>query len=95
MALRITCPGCKTALKFDDDMRGQKVRCTECDKRLTIPAATANGKAHKEEEEDAVQEGRKLRVASAGAKNRQEEEGDEPEEDDRPKKKKKKKKKGS
>ena len=38
MAIRITCPGCKTTLTLDDEKRGQKVRCDNCDKALNIPA---------------------------------------------------------
>jgi predicted Zn finger-like uncharacterized protein len=87
MALRITCPGCKTAMKLDDDMRGRKVRCEKCDKTLNVPGA--NGKKHKDDE--AVQEGRKLKNAAAKAE--EEELQDEEQEEERPAKKKKKKKK--
>jgi predicted Zn finger-like uncharacterized protein len=88
MALRITCPGCKTALKLDDEMRGRKVRCTNCDKLLNIPGV--NGK--KSNDEDAVQEGRKLKAAAAKAREEEDEDENE-EEEERPAKKKKKKKK--
>ena len=58
MALRITCPACKTSLKLDDDARGTKIQCSECDKTLNIPAANgikakpAPAPADDEEEEE-------------------------------------------
>jgi len=39
MAIRITCPGCETALKLGDDKRGKKIRCPECEKVISIPSA--------------------------------------------------------
>jgi len=87
MAFRITCPGCKTAMKLDDDMRGRKVRCENCDKTLNIPGS--NGK--KPKDDDAVQEGRKLKNTAAKAD--EDEPQDEEQDEERPAKKKKKKKK--
>ena len=87
MALRITCPGCKTALTFGDDKRGRKVRCSSCEKVLNIPAA--NGKKLPEDEEEGFQEGRKLKATAARA----DEEDEQEEEEEQPIKKKKKKKK--
>jgi predicted Zn finger-like uncharacterized protein len=88
MAIRITCPGCKTAMKLGDDKRGKKVRCSECDKVLNIPGM--NGKKQHDDDE-AMQEGQKLKAKAAVA-TADEEEEEEPEEE-RPAKKKKKKKK--
>src|SRR5215208_164853 len=39
MSLRITCPACKISYTVDDELRGKKIRCRECDKPLNIPAA--------------------------------------------------------
>src|ERR1019366_6249054 len=90
MAIRITCPGCKTSLTLDEKMRGKKVRCRECEKVLNIPAA--NGKPKKEAADDeAIQEERKVKAKTAAASHH-DEDGDE--EEDRPAKKKKKKKAG-
>jgi predicted Zn finger-like uncharacterized protein len=85
MAIRITCPGCKTTLTLDDDKRGQKVRCDNCDKALNIPAASGA----KREKELAVQNGQKVKVK---AKSTADPFGGD--EDDAPKKKKKKKQSG-
>ena len=92
MALRITCPGCKTAMKLDDDMRGRKVRCENCDKTLNIPGS--NGKKS-DGDERAVQEGRKLKNAASKAEDDEPENEEQEEELPAKKKKKKKKKKGS
>jgi predicted Zn finger-like uncharacterized protein len=89
MSFRITCPGCKTAMKLDDDARGTKVRCENCDKTLNIP--DASGK--KPKDDDALQEGRKLKNAASKA-DEEEPTSDEQEEQKPKKKKKKKKKKG-
>lgn len=40
MSIRITCPGCKKPMSLDEEMRGQKVRCENCDKSLFIPPAS-------------------------------------------------------
>lgn len=81
MSFRITCPGCKTAMTLDDDARGTKVRCDECDKILNIPGAST-----------AVQESRKLKNAPSKADD-DEPRDEEEQEEQKPKKKKKKKKK--
>ncbi len=80
MAIRITCPGCKTSLTLDDHARGTKIRCAECAKVLSIPAAS----------KDAIQEGRKLKARAPAASSQE----DEADENERPGKKKKKGKKG-
>jgi S1-C subfamily serine protease len=41
VALRVTCPACKTPLNVNEDQRGKKVLC-KCGKTLAIPAATAS-----------------------------------------------------
>ncbi len=41
MAIRITCPACKTSQTVGDDKRGRKVRCSECDKPISIPGASS------------------------------------------------------
>ncbi len=87
MAIRITCPDCKTALTLDEDKRGRKVRCRSCQKVLSIPAANASKR--ETETEEALQQGRKLKVKTAPAP----EEEEQLEEEDRPAKKKKKGKK--
>jgi uncharacterized Zn finger protein (UPF0148 family) len=61
MAIRITCPGCKTSLTLDDDKRGQKIRCDNCDKALNIPAASGA----KREKEMAVQNGQSVKAKPA------------------------------
>jgi predicted Zn finger-like uncharacterized protein len=38
MAIRITCPACKTNNSIDDDLRGRKIRCRECDGVIRVPA---------------------------------------------------------
>ncbi len=85
MTIRITCPGCQSALALSDAMRGKKVRCKACAKVLSIPAA---GKAKSlaeanDVEEAAIQDQPRLKASKASA----------PVEDDedRPAKKKKKK----
>jgi hypothetical protein len=79
-------------MKLDDDARGQKVRCSNCNKSLNIPAS--NGKKQtQEDDEETIQEGRKLKTAVSKA--RENESTDEDRDDDRPKKKKKKKKAGA
>ena len=87
MAIRITCPGCKTSLTLDDDKRGRKVRCDNCEKVLNIPAA--NGSKRKTQEEAAMQTERKLKGNTVPAPDEDEEQ----EEEVRPVKKKKKGKK--
>ena len=62
MAIRITCPGCKTILTLDDDKRGQKVRCDNTTRRRSIPAAMRSQSG--EEEEMAVQNGQSVTLKS-------------------------------
>lgn len=57
MALRIKCPACKAAQTFDDEKRGRKVRCTECEAVIPLPAADA----------DASQSKRKVKARAAEA----------------------------
>jgi ribosomal protein S27E len=92
MAIRITCPGCQTALTLDDKMRGKKVRCKACAKVLSIPAvAKAKALAHAGElEEETVQDEPRVKLKKASAPP----EDDSASDDDRPAKKKKKKKNG-
>src|SRR5437870_4196763 len=90
MAIRITCPGCETALTLSDDKRGKKVRCRACEKVLSIPGINGKASKHAEEEdhdEEAVQDEPRLKTKPA----RDDDEGGD--EEDRPAKKKKKKKK--
>lgn len=63
MAIRITCPGCKTSLTLDDDKRGHKVRCDNCDKALNIPAASGA----KRESAMAAQNGQSVKVKTKAA----------------------------
>jgi hypothetical protein len=88
MAIRITCPGCKTALSLSEEMRGKKVRCKHCEKVIGIPAADAP----KHQAETATQTERKVKLKTAPPS---EESHDEDEDRPAKKKKKKKKKQGS
>ena len=88
MAIRINCPACKTPNNVDDDKRGRKVRCRKCEKPFSVPEASAKKKPA---EEDAIQEGRKVKATTA----RKRDDDDEKEDgDDRPAKKKKEEAKG-
>jgi predicted Zn finger-like uncharacterized protein len=87
MAIRITCPGCKTSLTLNEDKRGRKVRCRNCENVLNVPAA--NGSKRKTEDAEVTQTDRKLKVKAAPAP----EEEEQDEEERRPAKKKKKGKK--
>jgi DNA-directed RNA polymerase subunit M/transcription elongation factor TFIIS len=80
MAIRITCPGCKSTLSLADELRGKKVRCKKCETSIKIPGAD------EEEEKTAITEKRRAAVPDI--------DDEDDEEDDRPKKKKKKKAKG-
>lgn len=92
MAIRITCPGCQSALTLSDAMRGKKVRCKACEKVLSIPAAgKAKSLAAEESEENALQDRPRLKAPKAAAPPEDNADSDD---GDRPAKKKKKKKKG-
>src|SRR5438128_4366829 len=39
MSRRIRCPSCKAVLLFDEEDRGAKVCCPECEKWLVVPDA--------------------------------------------------------
>jgi len=39
MAIRITCPACKSSYPIDDALRGKRILCRECNKHLVVPAA--------------------------------------------------------
>lgn len=81
MAIRITCPGCKSSLTLADELRGKKVRCKKCETSIKIP--DANGAKRQREEEEADADERQP--------NSSEDDSDE-EDEERPAKKKKKKK---
>ena len=38
MSLRIRCPSCKAINRVDEEERGRRVRCEECDERISVPA---------------------------------------------------------
>src|SRR5437870_2431801 len=38
MSLRIRCPSCKAVNRVDEEERGRRVRCEECDERISVPA---------------------------------------------------------
>jgi predicted Zn finger-like uncharacterized protein len=38
MSLRIRCPSCKAINRLDEEERGRRVRCEECDERISVPA---------------------------------------------------------
>ncbi len=40
MAIRVTCPSCKSSYTVDDVLAGKKVRCRDCDKPVVIPAGS-------------------------------------------------------
>jgi ribosomal protein S27E len=90
MAIRITCPGCQTALTLDDKMRGKKVRCKACAKVLSIPAAAKAKVLAEGPEEEAVQEEPKVKLGKASVP--AEYDGDSAERSTKKKKKKKGKK---
>jgi len=90
MAIKITCPGCKSTLTLADELRGKKVRCKKCETAVKVPDAAetavkvpdANvGKRKRAAEEEVPQKSN----ASASDDDTDEDE------EDRPKKKKKKK----
>ena len=83
MTIRITCPGCKTSLTLEDEMRGRKVRCRKCEKVLNIPEASEANR----EKAAAVQNGQKIKVKAKTAPARAEEN----EEEETPRRTKKKK----
>src|SRR4051794_3490700 len=41
MAIRITCPGCKSSYAIDNSLRGQRILCRDCQRPMVIPAAPA------------------------------------------------------
>jgi predicted Zn finger-like uncharacterized protein len=85
MALRLTCPSCRTSQTIDDSKRGRKVRCEGCDKVLNIPAAP---EPKKKRDEEAIQDKPKLKVKTSPRR-------DDDDDDDQPRKKKAKKSGGS
>jgi predicted Zn finger-like uncharacterized protein len=88
MAFRIICPSCQAPNTIDDDKRGGKVRCRKCDEPISVSAVK-----EAREEEEAVQEDRKVKVKTANARKHTDDE-DERDEDERPSSKKKAAKKG-
>src|ERR1700738_2311585 len=88
MAFRIICPSCQAPNTIDDDKRGRKVRCRKCDEPISVSAAK-----EEREEEEAVQEDRKVKVRTANARKHTDDD-DERDEDDRPSRKKKAAQKG-
>ncbi|MBI1830650.1 MAG: trypsin-like peptidase domain-containing protein, partial [Planctomycetes bacterium] len=79
MAIRMVCPSCKTPNTVNDDKRGRKVRCRECEEPISVPAA-------KNREAEAVQEKRSLKIKSSKAA-RQDDDDDEDDRRPVPKKK--------
>lgn len=82
MSLRIRCPSCRALNTADDDERGRKIRCAECDRRISVPEEEDGGAAIQEnrklksrsspdigEEEDRDRPARKKRKSSAGKGN--------------------------
>lgn len=52
MGLRFRCPSCDTMNRIEEEDRGRKVRCMECDERFRVPAADPDeGDEDREEEE--------------------------------------------
>jgi S1-C subfamily serine protease len=84
MAIRINCPACNTPNTIDDAKRGRKIPCRTCDEPISVPEATGSKK--KCAKEEAVQEGRKAKVAVATSTKKNEENE---QDDGRPAKKKK------
>ena len=69
MSLRIRCPSCKAFNTVNDDKRGRKVRCQECDERISVP--------EDDDAEEAMQAGRTMRAGAARPSDRDDDEGDE------------------
>lgn len=84
MPIRVTCPGCKNVYTVGEDKRGKKVRCRECEKPISVPDA----KPKKRDDEEAIQETRKIKAAARKA----DPNDNDDEDDDRPAKKGKNKK---
>ncbi|MSQ95082.1 MAG: hypothetical protein EXR98_11080 [Gemmataceae bacterium] len=61
MAIRITCPACKTSQSVNEDKRGRKVRCSECDKSINVPES-------KRDDDEAVQDRPRIKTKSTGRK---------------------------
>ena len=38
MSVRITCPGCKASYPVDDDLRGKRIFCKQCEHPIPVPA---------------------------------------------------------
>src|SRR5215471_4283904 len=45
MSISVTCPNCETTLRVKDEAAGKKVRCKECQKVISVPAADGGGGA--------------------------------------------------
>jgi predicted Zn finger-like uncharacterized protein len=41
MPVRITCPACDASYAVDNELRGRRIRCRECGKPVSVPAAKA------------------------------------------------------
>src|SRR4051794_3468886 len=67
MAFRISCPSCKAANSVDEDQRGKKIRCQDCDQPMMVPG--------RKDEDEAVVE---LKGKTAPRRNSRELEEDEP-----------------
>ena len=39
--IKVNCPECNKAYSLKDNMAGKKVRCKECNTKITVPAAAA------------------------------------------------------
>src|SRR5260370_8971882 len=61
MAIRIVCPECGKSLKVRDEVRGRKVGCTVCRGAITVP--TRKRPRPDDDDEQAVQERPKVRIA--------------------------------
>ena len=81
MPLRIRCPACETINTVDEEKRGKRVRCRECDEPIRVPPA---------KEDEGIQDGRKVKTRPAPEADGGDDE-DLSQEEERPRKKKKKK----
>jgi S1-C subfamily serine protease len=77
MSIRITCPECKSVCKVEDDQRGKKVRCRECDRLLSVPAGGTKIVAKDAEDDEGFYDARSK--AAPASKRR-----DRDDDDDRP-----------
>src|SRR6516165_6110534 len=42
MSVRVTCPECNTVNTADDEARGKKIHCRECDHTIDVPAKSGS-----------------------------------------------------